>query len=325
MSLLTQGGEPALVPTCGPLPNRPKLLIVDDQAINVQALYQVFAASHQVFVATSGEQALTIARDKLPDLILLDIEMPDLDGYTVCERLKANDATRNIPVIFVTARNDSATETKGLEVGAVDFIAKPFNPTVVRARVKTHMTLKAQSDLLRQMVFIDGLTGVYNRRFFDERIAAESRRCARNNAPLALILVDVDHFKRYNDRYGHQAGDECLRRIAATLQSNLKRPADFVARYGGEEFACILPETEFSGAMALAELLEKKVRALCIDHAVSDVAEFVSASFGIAEYPIASQGSVEALISTADAQLYRAKAEGRGRACGVSLGQAPAS
>jgi len=224
---------------------RPCLLVVDDQPINIQALYRIFAPDHRVLMATSGAKALALCREDPPDLVLLDVEMPELDGYEVCARLKADEATRNIPVIFVTSHTDADEETKGLELGATDFIAKPVNPAVVRARVKTHLTLKAQSDLLRQMVFLDGLTGVANRRCFDERLDVEWRRAARSASPLALLMLDVDHFKRFNDCYGHQMGDECLRQVAAAIKGSLVRPGDVVARYGGEEFACILPATDF--------------------------------------------------------------------------------
>lgn len=301
-------------------PNRrPKLLVVDDQPVNIQALYQVFAADYQVFMATSGAQALQVCRDKLPDLVLLDVVMPGIDGYEVCAQLKADGALRDIPVIFVTAHDDEAAETHGLDVGAVDFISKPINPRVVRARVKTHVTLKQQSDLMRQMVFIDGLTGVFNRRYFDERLASEWRRAARNKAPLSLIMIDVDFFKRYNDRYGHLAGDDCLRQVAGALRAQLKRPGDVVARYGGEEFACLLTETDLPGTIEVARKLEQAVRALRIAHAVSDVADVVTTSLGAAaDFPgvLSDWGS---LLALADEQLYAAKTGGRGRVCAMRL------
>lgn len=211
----------------------PCLLVVDDQPINIQALYRIFAPDHRVLMATSGAKALALCKEDPPDLILLDVVMPDMDGHEVCIRLQADEATRNIPVMFVTSHTDTDEETRGLQLGAVDFIAKPVNPAVVRARVKTHLTLKAQSDLLRQMVFIDGLTGVANRRCFDERFENEWRRSVRGGMPLALLMLDVDHFKRFNDRYGHQAGDQCLRQVASAIAGGLRRPGDLVARYGG--------------------------------------------------------------------------------------------
>jgi diguanylate cyclase (GGDEF)-like protein len=270
-------------------------------------------------MATSGEQALALCASKRPDLVLLDVVMPGMDGYEVCRRLKAEAATRDIPVIFVTAHNDEAAETLGLDVGAVDFISKPINPKIVRARVKTHLTLKAQSDLLRQWVYIDGLTGVHNRRHFDECLATEWGRAVRNGTALSVLLLDVDFFKRYNDRYGHQTGDDCLRRIAATLKSGLKRPGDLVARYGGEEFVCLLPDTSLSGALDLARQLGRQVRALQIEHADSSVAPVVTVSLGVCCKREDAVGSAEALLREADAQLYIAKSRGRDQACGVEL------
>ena len=301
-------------------PSRPKLLVVDDQPINIQILHQVFSANCQVFMATSGEQALQVCHDKQPDLILLDVVMPGMDGYAVCRQLKADEATAHIPVIFVTAHNDPEQETLGLDAGAVDFIAKPVNPKVVQARVKTQLTLKFQADLLRQLVYLDGLTGVYNRRYFDQQLAHEWARSVRSGTPLSMILLDVDFFKRYNDFYGHQAGDDCLRQVAATLKSHLRRPADLVARYGGEEFACILPETSFDDALELANQLGQQVQSLHIAHARSDASAVVSVSLGVAAREGANGGSAGELLGLADTQLYRAKSTGRARACGERLG-----
>ena len=298
------------------LGRKPRLLIVDDQPVNIQALYQVFAADYQVFMATSGAQALGICRDKHPDLLLLDIQMPEMDGYEVCRHIKADPELQDLPVVFVTAHGEPQAETLGLEVGAVDFISKPFNPAVVRARVNTHLTLKLQRDLLRQMVFIDGLTGVYNRRFFDERLALEFQRARRSGSSLAMIVADVDYFKRFNDHYGHLAGDEALRRVAATLKAQLKRPGDMVSRYGGEEFACILPETDLAGALGLAGEMEAAIRSAHIEHADSEVCAQLTVSLGVASFQPDANRLAEELILAADQQLYLAKSKGRGRACG---------
>jgi len=297
---------------------KPKLLVVDDQPINIQVMYQAFVGDYQVFMATSGAQALAICRENPPDLVLLDVVMPGIDGFEVCTQLKAHESTRHIPIIFVTAHTDAAQETHGLSLGAVDFIAKPINPSVVRARVNTQLTLKFQSDLLRKLVFLDGLTGVFNRRYFDQQLGTECARAARNNASLSLILLDVDFFKAFNDRYGHQAGDDCLRLIASGLKSALQRPADLVARYGGEEFACILPDTAFEDAMALATDLESRVRRLQMAHDNSQVAKVVTISLGVASNGGArpSQDGGLQLLKLADAQLYQAKLTGRGRVCG---------
>lgn len=299
---------------------KPKLLVVDDQAINIQVMHQVFGGDYQVFMATSGAQALALCKTNPPDLVLLDIVMPGMDGFEVCTQLKADEATDHIPVIFVTAHTDPAQETHGLSLGAVDFIAKPVNPAVVRARVKTHLTLKFQSDLLRKLVFLDGLTGVFNRRYFDQQLPVEWARAARSFSPLSVIMIDVDYFKAFNDRYGHQAGDDCLRQIAATLKRGLKRPADLVARYGGEEFACILPDTANDDALALAAELEHTVRDLKIPHAASSLARVVTVSVGLATRTVDSVGDALALLGLADAQLYDAKQSGRGRVCGAQLG-----
>ena len=296
-----------------------RLLVVDDQPVNIQALYQAFAADHQVIMATSGAQALALCASKQPDLVLLDVVMPGMDGFEVCRRMKADEALRDIPVVFVTAHNDEAAETRGLELGAVDFISKPINPKIVRARVKTHITLKTQSDLLRQWVYLDGLTGVHNRRYFEDRLASEWARAMRNGSDLSAVMIDVDFFKRYNDHFGHQAGDECLRRVAASLRQGLKRPGDLVARYGGEEFVCLLPETPLDGALAFARLLGQGVQELAIEHARSDVAAHVSVSLGVCSKPAGFSGRAADLVRQADEQLYAAKSRGRNQSCGAPI------
>jgi diguanylate cyclase (GGDEF)-like protein len=309
------------VPTLAGEQRLPRLLVVDDQPANIQAVYQAFSADHQVLMATSGEQALRVAASKQPDLILLDVVMPGMDGHEVCRRLKADEGTRDVPVIFVTAHNDEVAEAQGLALGAVDFISKPINPAIVRARVKTHLTLKAQSDLLRQWVYVDGLTGVRNRRCFDEQLTSEWGRAVRESKALSVILMDVDFFKRYNDHYGHQAGDACLRSVATFLRQAVKRPGDLVARYGGEEFACLLPGTPLEGALGFAQQLGAGVESLGLAHADSAVSEKVTVSLGVCATEGSEPGSAEALLRAADAQLYRAKALGRNRACATWLSQ----
>jgi diguanylate cyclase (GGDEF)-like protein len=316
----TPDGAAATKPLLPPEPQqRARLLIVDDQPANVQALHQVFASDHQVFMATSGPQALSVCAAKAPDLVLLDVVMPGMNGYEVCRRLKADPATRDIPVIFVTAHNDEAAETQGLDAGAVDFISKPINPKIVRARVKTHLTLKRQSDLLRQWVYMDGLTNVCNRRFFDEQLLVVWGQAVRQGTPLSVILLDIDYFKRYNDHYGHQAGDECLRRVAAELKAGLKRPGDLLARYGGEEFVCLLPDTPAEGALALAQQLGQRINDAGIEHARSAISRVVTVSLGACTKPQDTVGSAAALLREADAQLYIAKSRGRNQSCGSAL------
>jgi diguanylate cyclase (GGDEF)-like protein len=293
---------------------RPKLLIADDQPVNIRVLYELFRHECDVFMATSGAQAVQIAQTELPDLILLDVVMDDLDGHEVCRRLKADALTADVPVIFITAQDREDDEVKALELGAVDFLSKPINPVITRARVRTHLTLKLQGDLLRANALLDGLTGVANRRKFDEDLQADWRHCAREGTPLALLMVDVDYFKRFNDQYGHQAGDACLRAIARVLGQALRRPYDKVARYGGEEFACLLPNTDLAGARTLAQRMVDEVRALAIEHLPSGVEPSVTISVGVASVWASSDGaSPGGLLKAADEALYRAKREGRGR------------
>lgn len=301
---------------------RPRLLIVDDQPINIQVLYRLFAQDHQVFMATSGEQALAITEREHPDLILLDWVMPGMNGIEVCQHLKQTAATRDIPVLFVTAQQDPEQETRALEAGGVDFITKPINPTSVRARVKTHLTLKFQTDLLKRMAFVDGLTGIFNRRHFDERLASEWARGARDGSPLAVVMLDIDFFKQYNDHYGHQAGDACLKAVASTLRRALKRPGDVVTRYGGEEFACILPGTDLAGAQQVAQRMIQHIRDLQRPHGASAVAPVVTLSAGVAvmrPQPEPDASQVDALLACADQQLYRAKQQGRDRVCAAEV------
>ncbi len=301
---------------------RPQILLVDDQPMVLRTLYAIFASDHEVFMATSGKQALELCRKNQPDLVLLDVEMPDMDGTEVSREMKLVPELRDIPIIFITGHSGAEAETRCWDAGGVDFITKPFIATTVKSRVKVHLALKFQTDVLRKMAFIDGLTMVANRRFFDERLEQEWRRHQRNNLALSLLMVDVDYFKRYNDYYGHQAGDHCLRQIALCLQQTLNRPFDLVARYGGEEFVCLLPETGHDAAMDLGCKVEAAVRQLHIAHATSDCANIVTISVGIGTAvdnqlinSVAKQKySIDGLLQHADQCLYAAKHAGRGRA-----------
>jgi diguanylate cyclase (GGDEF)-like protein len=290
---------------------RPRLLVVDDQPVNIQMLNEIFRQDHEVFFATSGRQAVEIAQKNLPDLILLDVVMPDMGGLEACRLLKYDPETRDIPIIFVTAQNSPDDETRGLEAGAVDFITKPVNPAVVRARVNTHLTLKKQADLLRSMVFIDGLTGVANRRRFDECLASEWNRCRRFKKTLGLFMIDIDHFKKYNDLYGHQEGDACLQQVAEILDEQVGRSYDLVARYGGEEFVCLLPGIDTTNALLKAQKMVQAVFEKGLPHAASDTAPVVTISLGVAVVIPDAVRLPDELVAAADAQLYRAKNNGR--------------
>ncbi len=293
---------------------RQTVLVVDDSPVNLQMLGKLLQDEWNVKVASNGKTALQIASSEdPPDLILLDVMMPEIDGYTICRILKASPETKDIPVIFVTAMNQVEDEEKGLEMGAIDYIVKPYSATIVKAKVKNHMELKLYRDMLKNASRVDGLTGIDNRRRFDETIESEWKRAFRQRDSLSLLMLDIDFFKLYNDTYGHQAGDECLRQIAMTLAKNLKRPGDLAARYGGEEFACVLPGVSPEGVVKIAGRMHTAVRELAIPHEDSDVAEIVTASIGVTTMMPADNEGWEKLVERADKALYQAKQEGRDR------------
>ncbi|WP_238375971.1 diguanylate cyclase domain-containing protein [Ectothiorhodospira magna] len=291
------------------------MLIVDDQPSNIHVLASLLKADYRILTATRGERALELARSKqAPDLILLDIIMPDMDGYETCRLLKEDESTRAIPVVFVTALDDAKDEEEGLNLGASDYISKPFSSAIVRARVRNQVNLKLKTDMLEQIALQDGLTGIPNRRYFDQKLAEEWSRLSRNGQPLSLLMIDIDQFKPYNDHYGHGAGDDCLRRVAQALSQAPSRPVDLVARYGGKEFMVLLPDTDKQGAGHVAERLLEAVRALEIPHEYSDVASRVTISVGAATHDAADEKtSAEQLKKAADTALYRAKTQGRNR------------
>ncbi|PPE74516.1 diguanylate cyclase response regulator [Solimonas fluminis] len=293
--------------------HRFRLLIVDDQPINIRVLHEALSVDYEIFMTTNGLQALEICARERPDLVLLDIEMPDIDGIEVCRRIKSGEVTKNIPVLFVTGHTSPEQEALGLEVGAVDFIAKPIHPAVVRARVRTHLLLKWQADLLRRMALIDGLTGVANRRCFDDALDLEWRVCSRSGESLGLAMIDVDYFKRFNDQYGHQAGDTCLKTVAQKLRGLLRRPRDLIARYGGEEFVCMIPGASLDALRDISEGLRSAVESAMIPHGGSDCSDVVTVSIGIAvAYPRFGE-SPDVLMQSADRSLYAAKQSGRNR------------
>ena len=292
---------------------RARVLVVDDQPINIKVVHQIFNGIHQVLMATSGEQAIELCLKSPPDLILLDVVMPGIDGLETCRRLKQLEATRDIPIIFVTGGQHAEDENLCWEAGCVDFVSKPINALTLRNRVRAHLQLKQQADMLRELAFRDGLTSVANRRYFDERYETELRRAKRGATPLSLVMIDVDNFKRYNDHYGHQSGDDCLRAVALALKNQLNRPADILARYGGEEFVCILPETDIGGASQTAERLRLAVEQLAMPHAASDSGKVVTVSVGVASITAVADDAALRLLTLADQQLYLSKHGGRNR------------
>lgn len=288
-----------------------RILIVDDVKANARLLAKRLSDEYECFTASNGEEALTTAFSQRPDLILLDILMPDMDGFEVCRLLKNDDRTRIIPIIFITSLNEDEDEAKGLACGAVDYIRKPFRMPIVKARIKNHIELKMARDILERQAFIDGLTTIPNRRRFDDVLNKEWHRAVRTGSPLSLILMDIDCFKNFNDNYGHQKGDSCLRKIGIALRDTLKRGSDFVARYGGEEFAAILPHTDAQGALAIAHQIKTAVSNLGIPHAYSSAAPHVTISLGAATLlPTKNQNAID-IVRAADDALYQAKNKGR--------------
>lgn len=289
------------------------VLVVDDDETSIAAIHHLLEPEFQVISCISGARALELLPEVQPDLILLDIVMPDMDGYTLCAQLKGDPATASIPIIFVTGLAEPDVESAALERGAADYISKPFNANVVRARVRNHVELKRTRDELFALAATDGLTGLNNRRAFDAALDREYARLARSNARLTVIMCDVDHFKAYNDIYGHIAGDVCLRSVAGVVGAEMLRSADLAARYGGEEFGCVLPEIDLAGGAAIAERIRTGIANLKIPHSGSKISPYVTASFGVTSALCSNDTEAVEIVKTADANLYRAKAKGRDR------------
>ncbi len=288
-----------------------KLLIVDDQPANIRVMAEALRDEYELFFATSGERALEIVAAGGIELVLLDVVMPGLDGFEVCRRMKADEATSLIPVFFVTAREEVGDEARGFDLGAVDYITKPIQPPIVRARVRTHIELKRTRDLLESLASIDAVTTIANRRRFDGSIETEWKRCARSHSPLTVAIADVDFFKSFNDTYGHTRGDECLRSVALAIRSIARRPGDLAARYGGEEFALVLPETDADAARTIMDSMLDAVRALKVPHAGSSCADHVTISAGAATLVPRIDAHHSVIVEAADTALYEAKQSGR--------------
>ena len=301
------------------LQENPVVLVVDDVPTNVKILADALRVDYRIKVASNGQDALRAAQsDPQPDLILLDVMMPGMDGYEVCRQLKQLPETRRIPVIFVTARDSAYDEEYGLNLGAVDYISKPYSILVAKARIRNHIQLKKQSDLLEELSHVDALTQIPNRRSFDEALEIEWKRAFRERQCLSIMMIDIDHFKDFNDHYGHGSGDEALRQVASVLAGGIFRPADRVARYGGEEFVVLLPDTSGAVAAQLAEKLREGVIRLAIPHEYSTAGPYLSVSIGCAAQVPSGDMTPGQLLEMADQMLYRSKHEGRNR---VSFGE----
>ncbi len=315
-----------------------KILLVDDSraARELTAAY-LLEMGHPAVQAADGESALDLYRKESPDLILLDVEMPGMNGYAVAREIRRRDSEGQwIPIIFLSGRISDEDVVKGLEAGGDDYLTKPVSPVVLRAKLAamgriTEMRSrlldmsKQLQDVNRALVklsSLDGLTQIANRRSFDTTMELEWQRGMRSAKPIALILGDVDYFKRYNDNYGHQQGDACLQSVAKALCASVHRNTDTVARFGGEEFAILLPDTPLPGALEVAERAIQSVRSLNMPHAKSEVASHVSISLGVAVCVPSPTLTSEQLVKAADAALYQAKAEGRNRAAFLPLREA---
>ena len=299
------------------------IYIVDDILENIQVLGKILVDhGYNIQVAHSGEQLLTGIQKKIPDLILLDVSMPGMDGYEVCRTLKKKDATKDIPVIFLTARTDKDDIIKGFKAGGIDYITKPFHADELLIRVNTHLQLKQAHDLIKQqkedlqqkndelysLSITDGLTKIHNRLFFMDILKKEFSRSQRHSADLSCILFDLDHFKIINDTYGHLTGDYVLKETARHVKT-VVREEDYLARYGGEEFIILLPDTGIDQAYTVAEKIRKIIEASQFSD--DDTVVSVSISLGVSSSTSGHPENEEQLVHFADTALYQAKNSGR--------------
>ena len=291
---------------------KPTILVVDDMTTTLLLLHDLLKDTYEVKIAKSGTKALEILESPNDiDLILLDIEMPDINGYDVCKRIKNNETIKNILIIFITGRTSQEDEEYGLNLGAIDYITKPFNKAIVKLRIKNYLDLKIKNDMLEKLSMYDGLTNIRNRRFFDETFEKTFSEIKRDKKSLAVLMIDIDFFKPYNDNYGHGQGDETLRKVAKALEKTIKRASDFVARYGGEEFVILLKDINKDGVEAVANNLLNAVRELKITHEFSKIENYVTVSIGVSYYNSSSDITKLELLLKADETLYNVKNSGR--------------
>ena len=291
---------------------KPTILVVDDMTTTLLLLHDLLKDTYEVKIAKSGTKALEILESPNDiDLILLDIEMPDINGYDVCKRIKNNETIKNIPIIFITGRTSQEDEEYGLNLGAIDYITKPFNNAIVKLRIKNYLDLKIKNDMLEKLSMYDGLTNIRNRRFFDETFEKTFSEIKRDKKSLAVLMIDIDFFKPYNDNYGHGQGDETLRKVAKALEKTIKRASDFVARYGGEEFVILLKDINKDGVEAVANNLLNAIRELKITHEFSKIENYVTVSIGVSYYNSSSDITKLELLLKADETLYNVKNSGR--------------
>jgi diguanylate cyclase (GGDEF)-like protein len=291
------------------------ILVVDDEKSNLLVLNTMLSPDYTIFTAKSGEEALDRVAEAPPDLILLDIIMPGINGFEVLRRLKRSPDTRGIPVIIITGLQSEEDEEKGLVLGAVDYITKPFKNAIVIARVKTHIQVVHQIRMIERLGLVDFLTDIPNRRCFDDRMGIEWRRAVREKSPLAFLMIDVDKFKNYNDTWGHPQGDVLLKAIARVFSSAARRPGDLAARLGGEEFGILLPDTELEGALRIAEEIRSRIETLRVRTADGKTETTAAVSIGVVSLVPDKDMLISDFISAADRRLYAAKEQGRNRIC----------
>ncbi len=296
-----------------PDPDLPTVLIVDDDRVNRSMLAELLGNQYRVLLAKDGPSALAIAQREAHRLllILLDVSMPGMSGYDVLTQLRRQESTAGIAIIFITGQSDAAAEEYGLRLGAADYVSKPIRPAVVSVRVRNQIDLALQRSALQRLAQVDGLTNLANRRHFDDMLQRTYRLCLRRQEPLGLALIDIDHFKRYNDHYGHLQGDEALKAVAKTLERQARRPFDVAARFGGEEFALILPS--HNNPSQLVERFRQEVLQLGIPHAESSTAPYLTVSCGVLSIECQGAETPEAWLQRVDELLYAAKTAGRNR------------
>lgn len=290
------------------------ILIVDDQELFRKSLSNILEHKYTLSTAKTGQMALDKAKEVLPDLILLDVVMPDMSGFDVLASLKDSDETRSIPVIFITSRDCVEDEERGFALGAMDYITKPFHNSIVEARVRTHIQMIEYIRTIEHMCMIDAMTNIANRRYFESQLEAEWDRAVRDKTELSMLMIDLDKFKNYNDKYGHPQGDILLQTIAAILEREVNRPADFVARWGGEEFAVLLPGSDLKGALDVAERIRSSIEKTVIPYS-DGTGTKIAVSVGVCSKIPASGGVKEDIVSGADIALYAAKRAGGNGVC----------
>ena len=295
-------------------PKKSNILIVDDEESNIMALTHILSQNYNVFAVKDGQDAIEIAEEYHPDVILLDIIMPKMNGYAVISALKNSEKARDVPVIFISGLGNADDEEKGLNMGAADYISKPFSSAIVKLRIKNQIQMLNQFRTIELLSMNDQLTAIPNRRGFDKRMDMEWIRAIRENAFISILLMDVDRFKSYNDTYGHQQGDRVLQAVAKIIEESLNRPADFVARWGGEEFVVLLPNTDLNGAVNIAERIRLNISNAVIPCAGGAETK-VTISIGVNTQAPGQDSSHDRFISEADKALYKAKETGRDRVC----------